>query len=129
MKPYEKLVVCGSEYHFKLTTANAVALEEELGTDILSGLEKLTEIKTLSKYLFRAAVSQNDSINKIEDMYQLIDDYIADGNTIDSLQELTMDILLTSGILSQNAYDTSKKLKENSSAELLKLLEGFTKKP
>ena len=38
MKPYEVLTVCGSEYHFKLTTANAVRLEAELKTDLLSGL-------------------------------------------------------------------------------------------
>ena len=128
MKPYESLMVCGSEYHFKLTTANAVKLEEELGTDILSGLEKLNEIRTLAKYLFYSAVSQNDSINKIDDIYSLIDDYVTDGNTVDVLVEFTMDILLTSGILSQNAYDASKKLKENSSAELLKLLDELTKK-
>lgn len=128
MKPYESLMVCGSEYHFKLTTANAVKLEEELGTDILSGLEKLNEIKTLAKYLFYSAVSQNDSINKIEDIYSLIDDYVTDGYTVDALVGFTMDILLASGILSQSAYDASKKLKENSSAELLKLLDELTKK-
>ena len=43
-KPYEVLKVGGSEIHLKITTAHAVKLEEELGTDILSGLEKLAEI-------------------------------------------------------------------------------------
>ena len=30
MKPYETLMVCGSEIHLKITTANAVKLEEQL---------------------------------------------------------------------------------------------------
>ena len=68
MKPYEVLTVCGSEYKFKFTTANAVKLEAELKTDILSGLDKLAEIGTLAKYYLYAGVSMNDGINKIDDV-------------------------------------------------------------
>ena len=50
MKPYEVLVVGGSEYHFKITTANAVKLEEAIGMDLLSGLNKVAEIKILFFY-------------------------------------------------------------------------------
>lgn len=122
MKPYESITVCGSEIHLKITTANAVKLEEEIGTDLLTGLEKLAEIKTLAKYYFAAAVSLNDSVNKIDDVYQLFDDYITEGGSLEKLQELVMDILLTSGILSQEAYDASKKAKEKQLAALQKLL-------
>lgn len=121
-KPYEVLKVGGNEIHLKITTAHAVKLEEELGTDILSGLDKLAEIKTLAKYYYAAASSQNDSINSIEDIYSLFDDYITEGGTLEKLQELVMNILLTSGILSQEAYDTSKKAREKQLAALQKLL-------
>ena len=121
MKPYETLTVCGSEIHLKITTANAVTLEEQLGTDLLSGLEKLTEGKTLAKYYFAAAVSLNDSINTIDDIYQLFDDFVTDGGELDTLQKLMIDVLLLSGILSKEAYDLQKKLTEKQKAALLEM--------
>ncbi len=122
MKPYEVLTVCGSEYHLKITTANAVKLEAELKTDILSGLDKLAEIGILAKYYFYAAVSMNDGINKIDDVYQLFDDYITDGGSIEQLQELVIEILLTSGILSEKVHEATKKIKEEQRQALQKLL-------
>lgn len=122
MKPYETLTVCGKEYHLKITTAYAIKLEEELGTDLYTGLDKLAEIKTLAKYYFYAAVSQNDDINKIEDVYQLIDDYITDGGVIEELQKLVYEILLISGILTKEVHDASKKAMEKQREVLQKLL-------
>lgn len=122
MKPYEVLTVCGSEYHLKITTANAVKLEEALKTDILQGLDRMSEINILAKYYYAAAVSQNDSINTIDDVYQLFDDYITDGGTYEKLQELLVEVLLVSGILTEKMYETSKKLKEKQGEALQKLL-------
>lgn len=122
MKPYEVLHVCGSEYHLKITTAYAVRLEEELKTDLLSGLEKMTEIRVLAKYYYASLVSMNDSINKIEDVYQLFDDYIGDGGSYEALQHLIIEVMLTSGILSQEVYDASKKAMEKQRGALQKLL-------
>lgn len=113
MKPYETLNAGGIEYHFKITTANAVKLEEDLGTDLLSGMTNINKINVLAKYLFAAAVSQNDGISKIEDVYQLIDDYITDGGTYEQLNEVVLQTLLVSGILTQKMYDKSKALQKN----------------
>ena len=113
MKPYETLNAGGIEYHLKITTANAVKLEEGLGTDLLSGMTNINKINVLAKYLFAAAVSQNDSINKIEDIYQAIDDYITDGGTYEQLSEVVVQTLLVSGILTQEMYDKSKALQKN----------------
>jgi hypothetical protein len=121
MKPYEVLTVCGSEYKFKLTTANAVRLEAELKTDLLNGMSRLGEIGVLAKYYYYAAVSLNDSINKIDDIYQLFDDYITDGGSYEQLRDLTVEIMMTSGILSKEVYDTTKKLTEEQKQALLKL--------
>jgi hypothetical protein len=121
MKPYEVLTVCGSEYKFKLTTANAVRLESELKTDLLNGMSRLGEIGVLAKYYYYAAVSLNDSINKIDDIYQLFDDYITDGGSYEQLRDLTVEIMMTSGILSKEVYDTTKKLTEEQKQALLKL--------
>ena len=123
MKPYETLIVCGCEYHLKLTTANAVKLEEKLKTDLLSGMDKLAEIRILAEYYYAAAKSLNDNITSIEDIYQLFDDYITDGGTYEKLQELVIDILFTSGILAKEAYDTTKKVKEKQKETLQEALQ------
>ena len=121
MKPYEVLTVCGSEYKFKLTTANAVRLEAELKTDLLNGMSRLGEIGVLAKYYYYAAVSLNDSINKIDDIYQLFDDYITDGGSYEELRDFTVEIMMTSGVLSKEVYDTTKKLTEEQKQALQKL--------
>ena len=123
MKPYETLMVGGSEYHLKITTAYAVKLEEDIKKDLMSGLEKLAEINVLAKYYFAAAVSLNDNINTIDDVYQLFDDYITGGGTFDTLQQLMIEVLVTSGIMKKEVYDASKKAMEKQSEALKKLLE------
>ena len=112
MKPYEVLVVGGSEYHFKITTANAVKLEEAIGMDLLSGLNKFAEIKILSQYYYYAAVSLNDSINSIDDVYQLFDDYIIGGGNYETLQMLIIDVLVSSGIMTTENSERIKTLNE-----------------
>lgn len=112
MKPFETLTVGGSEYNLKITTANAVKLEEAIGTDLLTGLNKLAEIKTLAKYYFYAAVAPNDSITKIEDIYQLFDDYIIGGGNYEDLQEKILDVLVFSGIMSEDNRQRIKEMDE-----------------
>ena len=112
MKPYETLMVGGSEYHFKITTANAVKLEEAIGMDLLSGLGKLAEIKILSQYYFYAAKSLNDSISTIDDVYQLFDDYLAQGGSYDELQALIIDVLVLSGILTEKSGESFRLLND-----------------
>lgn len=111
MKPFEVLVVGGSEYNLKITTANAVKLEEQLGTDLLNGLGKLAEIGTLAKYYF-AAARINDSIKKIEDIYQLFDDYLVQGGSYEELQSLIIDVLVLSGILTEKSSESFKALND-----------------
>ena len=123
MKPYETLMVSGSEIHLKITTAYAVKLEDDIKTDLMSGLQKLAEIRILAKYYFAATVSQNDSITTIDDVYQLFDDYITGGGTYEELQKLMIEVLVTSGIMKKEVYDASKKAMEKQSEALKKLLE------
>lgn len=123
MKPFETLTVCGCEYHFKLTAANAANLEEQLGTDLLNGMDKLGEVKTLAKFYYAAAKPLNDNINTIDDVYQLFDDYITDGGTYETLQKLVVDIMFTSGILAKEAYDMTKKVEGKQKQALAEALE------
>ena len=66
MKPYEVLTVGGCEYNLKITAAHAVSLEETIGTDLITGMEKFPEVKTLAQYYLAAAKTMNDSIKKVE---------------------------------------------------------------
>lgn len=126
MKPYETLNVGGSEYYLKITAAYAVQLEEELGTDLVSGMEKFPEIKILSKYYFAALKLMNDSIKTIEDVYMLFDSYINVGGTLDELQTLMMDVLETSGILAKEVNASQKKMLQTRRETLQKLSEEIT---
>lgn len=121
-KLYEKLSVGGVEYDLKISTANAVQLETELKTDILSGLDNILQINVLAQYYFAALKGQNDSINTINDVYTLFDDAILEGRTYDELQQLIVKVLVVSGIMTQEAYDTSKKAMEKQREALQKLL-------
>lgn len=129
MKPYEVLTVGGREVQLKFTSANAVRLEEQLGTDLLSGLDKLAEVKTLAKYYLYAAKSMNGDINKIDDIYSIFDEYIADGGTYEALQELIIEALVVSGIMSKQVHEASKKAQEKQREALQKLLNDDTKTP
>ena len=126
MKAYEVLSVGGSEYNLKITAAHAVDLENVLGTDLISGIEKFAEIKTLAQYYLAAAKTMNDSIRKIEDVYQLFDDYILGGGTMDELQILMMDVLETSGILAKEVNEAQKKMLIGRRETFQKLSEDIT---
>ena len=129
MKPYETLTVGGREVQLKFTAANAVRLEEQIGTDLLSGLDKLAEVKTLAKFYLFAAKSMNDDINKIDDIYSIFDEYITDGGSYEALQELIIETLVVSGIMSRQVHEASKKAQEKQREALQKLLNGDTETP
>jgi len=126
MKPYEVLTVGGCEYNLKITAAHAVSLEETIGTDLITGMEKFPEVKTLAQYYLAAVKTMNDSIKKVEDVYQLFDDYILGGGTMDELQLLMMDVLETSGILTKDTNEAQKKMLLGRREMLQKLSEDIT---
>lgn len=134
MKPYETLMVGGSEIQLKITTANAVKLEESIGSDLLTGLNKLAEIKVLAKYFFYAAKSLNDNITEIEDIYSLFDDYITGGGNYENLQTLIIDVLVSSGIMTKENRDqmmdfieAKKKMTKDQMEKIAEVLQKLSK--
>lgn len=122
MKPFETLTVSGVEYNMKITTGETVKLEAKLGSDLLTGMEKLTQVTTLAEYYFSALKPFNDSISTIEDVYQLFDEYILQGGDYESLQQKMVEVLVLSGIMSQKAYEISQKALAKQKAALEKLI-------
>lgn len=122
MKPFETLTVSGKEYNLKISMGEMVKLEEQIGTDLLTGMEKLTAATTLTKYYFAALKPWNDSISTIEDVYQLFDDYITQGGTYEELQHKMVEVLVLSGIMSQKVFEISQKALAKQKEALEKLM-------
>lgn len=122
MKAFETLTVDGKTYNLKLTCAEMAKLEAKLGTDLLTGMEKLAAVSTLADYYLAAAKPNNDDINTIEDVYQLIDDYITGGGTYEELQVTMMNVFVLSGLLTQEAYNIMKSATEKQKEALKKFM-------
>lgn len=122
MKPFETLTVSGKEYNLKITMGEMVKLEAKIGSDLLTGMEKLTAATTLAEYYFAALKPWNDSISTIEDVYQLFDDYITQGGTYEELQHKMVEVLVLSGIMSQKAFEISQKALAKQKEALEKLM-------
>lgn len=122
MKPFETLTVSGKEYNLKITMGEMVKLEAKIGSDLLTGMEKLTAATTLAEYYFAALKPFNDSISTIEDVYQLIDDFITEGGNYEDLQLKMVEVLVLSGVMSQKAYEITKKATAKQKAALEKLI-------
>lgn len=122
MKPFETLTVSGTEYNLKINMGEMVKLEAKIGSDLLTGMEKLTAATTLAEYYFAALKPWNDSISTIEDVYQLIDEYILEGGNYEDLQLKMIEVLVLSGVMSQKAYEISKKATAKQKEALEKLI-------
>ena len=126
MKTFEMLTVGNKTYNLKITVGQACKLEKELGSDLLTVSEKLSEVNILAQYYFAALVSFNDDINSIEDVYQLLDDYVTTGGHFEDLQLLMMKVLVVSGILTEKASDIMQKVAAKQQQALEKIAEGKT---
>lgn len=119
---FETLATKDKEYQFRFTAANCVALEQEENTAVLNLLERAGELKILAKLYFCAGKSLNDDFRTIQDVYQMIDDYILEGHTMVELQEKLVDIYYCSGLINDQVYEMAKKGADAQIAELEKLM-------
>ena len=122
MKAFETITIDKKDYNLKFTMGEMVKLEAKLGTDLLTGMEKLTAATTLAEYYFAALKPWNDSITNIEDVYQLFDDYITGGGNYEELHQKMVEVLVLSGIMSQKAYEILQKTLAKQQAALEKLI-------
>lgn len=122
MKVFETLTVSGKEYNLKFSMGEMVKLEAKIGSDLLTGMEKLAAATTLAEYYLAALKPWNDSISTIEDVYMLFDEYITGGGSYEELQQKIVEVLVLSGIMSQKAYEISQKALAKQKAALEKLL-------
>lgn len=109
MKPYILLKTAEKEYRLKYTNAIIAELEDDLDSSYADGLEKLTEVRVLAKYLKAALVTLNDGITA-EETYNIMDEFALAGGNTDDLRNIVMETMVNSGFIREEAYEISKKL-------------------
>lgn len=112
MKPYEIFTAGGKEYKAKITASSVVEFEERLNCGIIDAMARVTQVRYLADYYFAALKPMNPEVKTKNDVITLFDDFFLSGGTLDDLQTLLLEIMHTSGLIDQEAIDTSKKLKE-----------------
>lgn len=110
MKPYIVLKIADKEYQLKITTSEAIELEDKLNTSIVEGLGRLGETRILAKYLFTAARTLNEGIKTENDAYMILDEYTLSGGKYDDLYDVILEVMENSGFIKQEAIDASKKM-------------------
>lgn len=118
----ETLRIKDKEYQLRLTTSNIVKLEEEENKGILEILEKIAEIGVLAKCYYYAAKPYSDEIRTVDDIYMLIDEYILAGGSINDLQLKLIDVYHSSGLFTDEAYNTYKEVYDKQLEEMKKLI-------
>ncbi len=90
----------------RFTARRAEALENELDDSLLNGLAKSDRAGVITKYIAHGA-----DISK-EEAYDLYDEYIENGGTINDLAEVVIKALENGGFISRSAVEAAKKLRD-----------------
>lgn len=94
--PFTELSAGGKIYMLRLTALSAVRLEERLGMSVYKALERTDEVKIIAELLFALIESFKPEFSR-QETYAVIDDYISEGNTLASLNNLIAEALKNSG--------------------------------
>ncbi len=89
----------------KFTARRAAALEADLGEGLLAGLSKSDRVSIVAKYLARGADIS------LDEAYDLYDEYIGNGGTLEELNEVIVEGLQNGGFLSKAAIKAAEELK------------------
>lgn len=96
------------EFDCRLTTREVVSLERTLGTNPLNVLMAVGEDGNLPLtgtmlVILKAAAKEDGKQLKMDDWYDLYDQYLAEGNSIANLLEVIMEIFEISGLIPKDA--------------------------
>lgn len=122
MKPYIVLKTGKTDYRLRISTASAIELEDKLNCSVVDGMNRLAEIRILAKYIYAASNQLNDSITTESDALDLIDEYTMEGNKIEDLYDVILEVMECSGYIKQEDIDASKKLSAQLREKQAKLL-------
>ena len=100
--PYKVFNTGDKTYLLRLTAASAVRLEERLGCSVYEAVERMSEISVMSEVLFALIESARPEFRKAE-VFGLIDEYLAEGKTIERLNSEIGEALRLSGFFASAA--------------------------
>lgn len=109
---YKIWTVGGEEYKLRLAARNAVELEDKLGKHPLEVLLELQE-SSLPKVkdtclILHAALQKFNHGMTLDKVYDLYDEYIEAGNSIQEVLELIMDIFKTAGFIPEEGEEKNE---------------------
>lgn len=122
MKPYIVLKVGKDDYRLRISTSSAIELEDKLNCSVVDGLNRIAEMRVLAKYVYAASNQLNDGINTETDALDLIDEYTMQGNKIEDLFNVILEVMENSGYIKREAIEMSKKLTAQLQEKQAKLL-------
>jgi len=96
-----------NEYQLRLTTKGCVSCEKRIGKNPLNVFmeaneNRIPKISDLMVILHECILPSNHGI-KIDDVYDIYDDYCADGNTLMDLIDLLVKVFEESGFIPKEA--------------------------
>lgn len=104
------------EFDCRLGTRDVVNLEKVLGTNplnVLMGMRDNSLPQTgILLIILQAAGKENKKKLKMEEWYDLYDEYLSEGNSIAELLEVIMEIFEVSGLIPKEAEETDIKNKQ-----------------
>lgn len=103
------------EYKLRLTSANCVKLEKELGhnpLDILTNMDEnnLPKLGDLMLVLSNALIAYNHGIG-IKETYDIFDEWVVEGHNMLELLPIIIDIYKTGGLIPEEEDNSSEEPK------------------
>jgi hypothetical protein len=102
MKLFYTLTVGDEEYKLRLTAGAMMSIEKKLGKSFLKAMEDVDNlsIETITTVLWGAMQPFNSGFT-MEKASKLFDDYIDDGNSVEDMMGVILDMLKASGFFSK----------------------------
>ena len=100
---YTVLEIAGKEYKLRLRTMDVIQLEKRIGHNIMDMVmdlqkDKLPQLNEMLA-IIHAAMGQFNHGMKERDVYNLYDEFIADGNNMFDLVPIVIELMQSSGII------------------------------
>ena len=106
MKKFTTLTVGDKEYKLRLTASAIMSIEKKLDKPLFTALENIQEdmVGTVIGILWGALQPLNSNMST-EKVYELFDDYIDEGNSIEDLMQVIDELFKSSGFFKKGQED------------------------
>lgn len=109
--PYVDFKAGGSTYKLSISAKSAVQAEKQLGCSILEAFDKTSSMDVVITIL-HASLQRFHSGSDLDTAYQIYDEYIMDGGSLEAFVDVIAQILCASGFLSPDTLAQYREIKE-----------------